>query len=229
MNSQEALQLITWHVEVGSALDTRVKRLGAGLASWEGELSGPRFDVRVRLETRLEGDEVVASARMVAAPGSHLFDMVLGCRLLCPPGRLHRPPLGEVDHAGTGSYLALPDGNITMAWGEHGSCYTAGCEKDEIPLGFAWCPYIADEPDGWRLHARIRATGGKGFRRIWILGRDIFHTSIRDGAQDVGTESNAHSPFYRLFRAADYREQTARESFVYRAHIRVFLPQGIVP
>ena len=229
MTLEEMLHFVTWHFEVGSALDTRVKILGGGHVAWEGRLSGPYFDVTARIETRIEGRAVVATAWMKAAPVSRLFDMVLGCRLMSPPSRLYRVPLSVVDHAGMGSYYNLPKGGCVIAWGEHGSHYDAQCERIETPKGFGWCPYIADEPDCWRLHARIRATGGVGFRRFWVFDREAFHLRIGEGRQNVTTEKNANSPFYRIFRTADYRERIARESLVYTTRIRVALPEGLLP
>jgi hypothetical protein len=222
------LNFVTWHLEVGSALDTQVKMCGGGLIQWQGRLSGPRFEVTAQLETRLEGSEIVATARMEAMPGSHLFDMVLGCRLMCPPGHLHRPPLNDFDHAGTGSYLDVPQEGCIISWGEHGSRYEGRCEAQEMPSDFTWCPYIADEPDGWRLHARIRTIRGDGFRRFWFLNREVFQLPIGEGEQNVSTEYNANSPSYRLWRVADYRERTIRQNLVYIASICVALPKGLL-
>lgn len=229
MTTEEMLRFVTWHFEVGSALDTRVQLLGSGAVEWEGRLTGPRFDVSARLSVRLEGREAVGEARMEAGAGSQIFDMVLGCRLLCPPGRLYRPPQFEAMHTGTGAYLDLPQGECTVSWGEHGLRYGARCAMQTMPEGFAWAPYIADEPDGWRLHARIRATGGQGFRRFWFLDREILRRPITDGEQDVATEINAHSPFYTLFRTADYRERVMTVPEIFNSSLRVVLPEGIVP
>lgn len=229
MTSEEMLNFVTWHFEVGSALDTRVRHLGGGAVEWEGRLVGPRFDVSAQLSVRLEGRELFGVAQMKAAPGSHIFDMVLGCRLLCPPGKLIRKSLPDVMHAGAGNYLDLPQDECVVSWGEYGSNFTARCAMKEMSEGFAWVPYIADEPDGWRLHARVRANGGQGFRRFWFFDREVLRSSIPQAEQDVSTEAHAHSPLYRFFRAADYRERTAKDPFTFNACIRVLLPEGIIP
>lgn len=229
MTNEEMLNFVTWHFKVGSAVDTRVQLMGGGAVQWEGRLAGPRFDVAAKLSVQLEGREAVGVAQLEAAAGSQIFDMVLGCRLLCPPGRLLRPKLPEVAHAGTGAYLDLPQGECAVEWGEHGSHYAALCNMLAMPDDFAWVPYIADEPDGWRLHARIRSKRGTGFRRFWLFGREILNRPISEGDQTVSTETNARSPLYRLLRAADYREQTVAEPLTFSASIRVKLPEGLIP
>ncbi len=229
MTNEEMLNFVSWHFEVGSALDTRVQLMGGGAVQWEGRLVGPRFDVAAKLSVRLQGREALGHAEMVAAAGSRIFDMVLGCRLLCPPGRLLRPNLPEVSHVGTGAYLDLPHDECAVEWGAHGSHYAALCNIHAMPDDFSWVPYIADEPDGWRLHARIRSARGEGFRRLWLFGREILNRPIYEGDQDVSTETNARSPFYRILRSADYREQTITEPLAFSTSIRVKLPEGLIP
>ncbi len=226
MTPQEILHFITWHFEVGSAIDTRVSILGDGQVAWEERLKGPRFDVSARLHTRLEGHRLIAEARMEAAPGSHIFDMVLGCRLLCPPGLLSRPSLPDVPHAGTGAYFDLPEGKGIVSWGRQGTCYAAHCTPKSIPPGFAFAPYISDEPDGWRLHARVRATGGSGFRRYWMFHREIFSKTIGDGTQKVVAEDKAQSPLYRFWRQGDFRERAIQSTSIFAASSCITLPSG---
>lgn len=228
MTPHEMVHFVTWHFEVGSALDTRASTLGSGLKAWEGQLCGPRFDVNAQVNITLEGQTLIAKARMEAAPNSHIFDMVLGCRLLCPPGILARPALPEIHHAGTGRYVDLPNGSCKVSWGEYGSCYDAQCTSNNVPNGFEFVPYAADEPDGWRLHSRIRASNGTGFRRLWLLNKEVLRKKIGRRDQNVMAENKAQSPLYRFWRSGDFREQVTGSSFIFTTRTCIHLPEGFI-
>ena len=227
MKVEEVLSCVSWHFEVGSALDTKVVHVRGDESVFR--LAGPRFDVTAQTEVDISNDTVNMHGKMVASKGSRIFDMVLGCRLFCPPGVLKRHGVPDSVHEGTCHYFSLPDGVANVRWGNTGSHFDTRCDNDQIPLGFEWCPYISDEPDGWRLHNRIRAMHGTGFRRVWVANRECLRYSVGDGQQTVQTENKAHAPMYRIFRTARYREISVHSPITFEASVSIRVPQGIIP
>jgi hypothetical protein len=229
MNIEELCRFVSFHFEVGSALDTRVHIIGSGPVQWKGVLEGPRFSVVAALSVDVSEQGLVARARMAAEPGSRLFDMVLGCRLLCPPGILRRPSQAPFMHAGVGGYHALGD-ECSVHWGVQNSHFRCRAGAAHVPENFQLKPYIADESDGWRVHARVVAKSGSGYRRRWLFNRELWPQVVSDARdQDVLTERHATSPLYRVYRSAQYREILCRETMVFEPTLDIELPQGMLP
>lgn len=229
MNVDEMRRFVTFYFEVGSALDTRVYVVGSGPVGWEGVIEGPRFSVKAKLNVSLRGAKLVASSRLEVQPGSQVFDLVLGCRLLCPSGKVQRPPYSSLKHVGVGHYHALSD-SCRVEWGVYDSHFDCRLKSITTPDQFQWCPYIADEPDGWRIHARAMAKSGDGYRRTWLLNQEITPKCVKSGgAQSVRTEGLAHSPLYRICRSAIYREVTASSVMIFKPGIEIELPGGMLP
>jgi hypothetical protein len=227
MNGSQLQSFVTWHVECGSATSTRSAGMLRSSHQLATRLITTEFDVQST--TEVEGDHagLVGQSVQVATSGGRLFDAVFGCRIYLPHLRV-RLASRSIEHLGIGRYIPLdPFSEILFGTTNEPAglrCRVAGID---VPDGFLFKPYLSDESDCWKIHARLIAKRGTGYFRVWAVGREILRWRIGDDAQFTRSEVDAGTFRYRLVRTGAYRETPVVPGW--RASTRIALHSNRVP